>query len=192
MKYFTADWHLGDDRFGINGKPNLLNRPFDSVEHQHEVILGNIKRVFKDGDTLVHLGDVLYDRQYETILHELRVLYPNSHFLLLVGNYDEDKLDILGLYFDEIVNDRNVVIGDTDFYLNHYPINCLHQNHINTVKNKPIQPCLTGHIHGLWKVQRNIINVGIDTWHFRLVSESDVLFTWTAMQKFYDSNVFPY
>lgn len=31
MKYFTSDWHLGDDRIGINGKPNLFYRPFKSV-----------------------------------------------------------------------------------------------------------------------------------------------------------------
>ena len=191
MKYFTSDWHLGDDRIGINGKPNLFYRPFLSVDEQDNTILTKfIQSGFKDGDELWHLGDVLYDVKMEYYLKELKDNFPNSKFNLIIGNYDEDKLEVLNRYFDNIYEDNYVHLNTLvkSVYLNHYPIKCKHE------VEKPHEPwdfAITGHIHGLWKVQPNMINVGVDAWHFKPVSETEILFCWNAIQKFYDNNVFP-
>lgn len=66
------------------------------------------------------------------------------------------------------------------------------EEEIVTLGNKPTSFCLTGHIHSLWKVQPKMINVGVDAWNYRPVSEDEILFCWNAMQNFYDENVFPY
>lgn len=187
MKYFTSDWHLGDDRIGINGKPNLFYRPFNSVYEQNAIITNLFCSTFKDGDELWHLGDVVYNNCPESwdILNTIRHRFPNSKFNLIVGNYDEDKLDVLGNYFDRIMDSREIYLNDHLCYLNHYPAKC----------RDNMEGCdlsITGHIHGLWKVQPKMINVGVDAWHFKPVSENEILFCWTAMQKFYDENVFPY
>jgi len=51
---------------------------------------------------------------------------------------------------------------------------------------------IVGHIHGLWKVQPNMVNVGVDAWHFRPVSEQEIRFVYDAMRTGkYDENVFP-
>lgn len=188
MKFFTSDWHLGDDRLGVNGKPNLFYRPFSSVSEQDVTIFENfINSSFKDGDDLWHLGDVGLDvGNIEYWFGILRKEYPNSKFNLIIGNYDEDKLEVLGKYFDSIQEWSELNIGEYNVFLNHYPITC--QTHLKEFNSWDF--AITGHIHGLWKVQKNMINVGVDAWHFRPVSETEILFCWNAMQKFYDENVF--
>lgn len=44
--------------------------------------------------------------------------------------------------------------------------------------------------HGTWKVKRNIINVGVDAWHFIPVSEDLIKFQINGIRNHYDENVF--
>lgn len=37
-----------------------------------------------------------------------------------------------------------------------------------------------------------MINVSVDAWHFKPVSETEILFCYNAMQNFYDENVFSF
>ena len=204
MKWFTSDWHLGEDRIGLDGKPNLFYRPFvdkfgsDDPERiiylQNECIWASFNSSFKDGDELWHLGDVMYSERGESIefLESIRRKYPNSKFNLIAGNYDEDKIDKLKDYFDVVYEDYFVNFDFGRCYLNHYPVKC--RDEVNKLHGQ-IQAWnfgITGHIHGLWKVQRNMINVGVDAWHFKPVSEDEIKFCWNAMQNHYDENVFPY
>jgi len=200
-RWFTSDWHLGEDRLGIeDGKPNLFYRPFKSVEDQnHTILQGFVDSGFQDGDELWHLGDVVYkwnefssnpELNSEYLLGTFKKFYPSSTFNLIVGNYDEDKLDILGKYFNNIYADSSLNIGYDEsktVYLSHYPENCIEEMQYNIYDFY-----ITGHIHGLWKVQRKMINVGVDAWHFRPVPEDVIEFAMVACEKHYDGNVFPY
>ena len=179
--YFTSDWHLGEDRIGINGKPNLFYRPFDSIRTQNDTIVRNFRNVFNDGDVLWHLGDVLYDKEDIYRLEDLKHFYPNSKFHLIIGNYDEGKMAYLDRVFDSIQHEAEIEVKGKKYYLNHYPSKCV-----------SAEFAITGHIHGLWKVQKNMINVGVDAWHFKPVSEDELDFCRTACEKYYDVNVFPY
>ena len=186
MKWFTSDWHLGDDRIGVNGKPNLFYRPFASIGEQNSQIVANFTKRFKDGDTLYHVGDVVYSGTAGSwsALHYIRGLYPNSKFKLCIGNYDEGKIAALGDYFDEISPDYAVEISKGNIaYLNHYPTKCRSKMDLAHFG-------ITGHIHGLWKVSKDMINVSVDAWHFRPVSEDEILFCWNSIQNHYDENVF--
>lgn len=213
-KWFTSDWHLGENRIGIDGSPNLFYRPFRSVYRQNLGIYANfVQSGFKDGDELWHLGDVVYDWNFHStmfelnadlFLRELRKEFPNSKFNLVIGNYDEDKLDRLGEFFDSILLDWSWtdLLDLGPVYMNHYPSKCKKELESptnlprriseNTFSSEKYSFAITGHIHGLWKVQRNMINVGVDAWHFRPVSEDEICFCWNAVQNFYDENVFPY
>lgn len=186
-KWFTSDWHLGDDRIGVNGKPNLFYRPFKSVGEQNSQIIARfVNSGFKDGDTLFHVGDVVYEDNGSPLqaLRYIRDIFPKSKFKLAIGNYDEDKLTILSNFFDEALKDYNVELSKGCIvYVNHYPTLCRENMGF-------AQFGITGHIHGLWKVKNDMINVSVDAWHFRPVSEDQILFCWNAMQKFYDENVF--
>jgi calcineurin-like phosphoesterase family protein len=141
--------------------------------------------------TLYHLGDVVVGDSPSSIrfLRLIRNKYSKTKWVLVKGNYDDDRTDI-HQYFDEIYeSDTYTDVGGYNVYLNHYPTKVVDAfNH----SLNPYDFGLTGHIHGLWKVQKNMINVGVDAWHFRPVSEDEILFCWNAMQNHYDMNVFPY
>lgn len=73
------------------------------------------------------------------------------------------------------------MINGTLYNLVHYPVDA-----------KSDKMNIVGHIHGLWKVQPNMINVGVDAWHFRPVPETTISFIHNAIKNYYDKNVFPY
>ena len=197
MKYFTSDWHLGEDRIGVNGKPNLFYRPFTSTKIQDTTITENfLQSGFKDGDELFHFGDVVYDIDNDDSIRELikvRDAFPSSVFTLILGNYDVSNARRMMLcnYFDVVEHDRIIEINQQPFYLNHYPNSCLGKKLVDSGDVNDLFS-LTGHIHGLWKVQKNMINVGVDAWHFKPVNEDTILFCRNAIEKYYDKNVFPY
>lgn len=194
MEYFTSDWHLGETRIGPSVESNLFYRPFNSVEDQDSCIIKNFRNTFKDGDTLWHLGDVIVSgpniKNSFSILQTLKKDYPNSKFNLILGNHDLDKLDDLSKYFTTTCIDYiwSNYQSELSIYLNHYPVKCVEM----LQKKSDLDFAITGHIHSLWKIQKKMINVGVDAWHFRLVSTQEILFCWKAMQKYYDNNVFPY
>lgn len=189
MKYFSSDWHLGESRIGIDGKPNLFYRPFNTIDEQNETIRDH----FISCDPMTefwHLGDVIFGYNSDSIriLRQMRDHNPKIKWNLIVGNYDEDKLELLADYFDEIYENHTIELNGQQLHLNHYPTGCLTEIH----NNPQIDFAITGHIHGLWKVQPKMINVGVDAWHFRPVSEIEIDFCMNACKQYYDRNVFPY
>lgn len=196
MEYYTSDWHLGEDRIGIKGKPNLFYRPFTSIKQQDNYIMNQLYNSFTNGDTLIHLGDVIKGnvKKAEKHLKKLRSKYPDSTFNLILGNYDMDKIDILKKYFNNITAGYNYLgfYKNYNVYLNHYPTECIKQFCFDDPFNDIFSFAITGHVHGLWKVQKRLINVSVDAWHFKPVSKDEIIFCWNAMANHYDENVFPY
>lgn len=174
MVYYTSDWHLNESRiFDFNP----FFRPFKSIQEQNETIIANINESVGENDTLIHLGDVSIDDEGLKLLDQIKC----KRRYLILGNYDVDKLDLLSDYFCMITDRTKVNVDDVEFTLNHYPANI-----------KADEFGLVGHVHGLWKVQPNMINVGVDAWHFKPVSEDDIRFTYNAIKNHYDRNVFPF
>ena len=85
-KYFTSDWHLNEKRIGKS--LNLFFRPFESVEEQNRTILDNLNKVVKENDELYVLGDVCMDLEAVDLLKQINC----KNRVLIIGNYDEDKL----------------------------------------------------------------------------------------------------
>lgn len=171
-KYFTSDWHLNEKRIG---NFNPFFRPFKSNQEQNDTIIGNLNDIVQSSDELYHLGDVAMDEEGVKLLDKIKC----QNRILIVGNYDEDKLDQLAKYFDDIREAMDLQIGDVNCYLNHYPVNGV-----------PDRFNITGHIHSLWKVKPNAVNVGTDAWHFKPVSQDEILFVYDAIKNHYDNNVF--
>lgn len=188
MKFFTSDQHLGDSRIGLNGGVDLFNRSkvFSSVKMQDEYLIKCINDVVGVDDELIHLGDVCYDLES---LHWLDGVKCKNR-ILIAGNYDVWKESELEKYFDEIYDMGWFDIKGIEHpvYCDHYPSNC--KKYLTEALDEKIT--LTGHVHGLWTVQRGMVNVGCDAWHFYPVSESEILFKYNAMLKIYDENVFVY
>lgn len=181
MKYFTSDLHLGDDRLGVNGKPNVFYRPFKNITEQNYKILNNLNDVITKNDELYIIGDLLYDVNYKSLLTKL----PKCKKYLIAGNYDVDILDILRPYFEEINYSKTIMIDNHKVILHHYPADT-----ISLVNSFDCDFGIVGHIHGAWKFQPQLINVSTDAWHFKPVSELEILFGYNAIKNHYDENVF--
>ena len=172
MKYFTSDSHFCETRLKLFYRDIVAK----DAEEFDNLIIRNWNKTIKKDDTVYHLGDVTTVKNGG--LEKVKLL--NGNKILIKGNYDQQfSNEELLEYFDEVVEEMNIKLKDISFYLNHYPTNC-----------KADLPNITGHIHSLWKVQRNMINVGLDAWNLYPVSEENILFTYEAIKKYYDENVF--
>jgi len=184
MTYFLSDTHWGETR--ITPAFNPFFRPFKSVEEQNETMVERINEVVGENDELYHLGDVAYTVEGISFMDRIKC----KNRTLILGNYDVDvpeKMPLLhaafnGQVFDSMLRQFEGVL----MYLNHYPVNGAKHS-----ADWPHALSIVGHIHGLWKVQPNMINVGVDAWHFRPVSLTEILFVYNAIQHHYDKHVFP-
>ena len=177
MIYFLSDAHLGDDRF------ELLLRPFKDRDQYLNTIKNNWNSTVKPTDTVFILGDVCYTNNPE-LLPFYDTLNGKKH--LILGNHDDQDISVYKKYFD-IVQDSYIIettqkdgekTSDIKLFLNHYPS-----------KGKVDYFNLCGHIHGSWRVQKNMINVSVDCWGFRPVSLEKILFLKKAIENFYDDDV---
>lgn len=172
MIYFTADTHFGDDRLNLYHRDLL----FDNVELVDDYMKLKWNQIVRRDDTVYHLGDVAMNEKSLEVVKEL-----NGKKILILGNYDRDiDQDILRKYFDNILKTKMFELknGET-VHLVHEPTEC-----------QQVTLNICGHIHGLWQVQRNTINVGVDAWNFTPVSEDLIIWKINAIRKYYDDNVF--
>jgi len=169
-RFFTSDLHFSDERYDI------LVRPFKSLEEQHNTIINNWNSVVGEEDEVYVVGDISID---DIGLNELRHL--NGRKILIKGNYDVPRNEeILKFYFDEIHDSGiDLEIQGKVFHLNHYP-----------EKAKGDKFNLVGHVHGAWRIQKNMINVSVESWNYTPVSEEQIINCLNAIEIHYDANVF--
>lgn len=169
--FFTSDLHFGDERLNLYGRDLIAKSSYEI----DELIINNWNSMIGNDDITFLLGDICYDISKINYLTEL-----NGKKILIKGNYDEQIPDDTWLeYVDEIVDDKIIRINDEQVYLNHYPTN-----------GRSDMFNIVGHIHGTWKVQRNMINCGVDAHHFYPWSLEQIKFQINGIRKFYDENVF--
>lgn len=171
-EWLTSDLHLGEDRFAI------MNRPFTTADEHNQCLL-KLHNAVVGKDDLVHLvGDAVYKNapQYIPMLKEF-----NGHKILYVGNHDNGLIKELTPYFDDIVPEgdgRVLEIDGRKYWLTHYP-----------TQGRKDMFNLVGHVHGAWKFQLNMINIGVDANHFRPTPTTAIPGMFTAIEKFYDRDV---
>lgn len=181
-RFFISDTHFQDSRLNLYGR-DLIFKNSDEVD---EHIVKKCNEVMPKDATLYHLGDVSMTLEGLENINKIKC----KKKILIKGNYDisaekggtakyEINDKILLKYFDEVYDDLEIEIDGEIIYLNHFPTNA-----------RPDVFNIAGHIHGLWKVQRNIVNVGVDIYHFTPPSEDLIKFQINGIRKFYDQNVF--
>jgi calcineurin-like phosphoesterase family protein len=142
--WLTADWHLGEDRF------ELMGRPFTTQDEHIQTLIDNHNSVVSPDDEVLVVGDVCYQKTLEKLGH---VWAFNGHKTLLRGNHDRGLTDEqLKPYFDTIVPEGEGILrtfGGIDCYITHYP-----------TESRTDLFNLVGHIHSAWKYQLNMLNVG--------------------------------
>lgn len=175
--FFTADWHLGATDMRLMGRPFLdADAMADRLVREHNAMV--------DPDDIVYvLGDALHDRRPREILDADRAALSELHgdLILLRGNHDWLPDRDLARYFAGIVEEGQgveLVIDGLMCWLTHYPL-CARPDRFN----------LVGHIHDRWKVQKNMLNVGVDVHHFQPVPADRIGFYFRAICEFYDADV---
>jgi len=180
-RFFISDIHFQDDRLNLYGRDLMFNNSNEVDKY----IIKNWNKTINENDLVIVVGDVSMTKEG---LENLKKL--NGEKWLVKGNYDisvenggtakyEISDKILSKYFTKVVDELELEIGNEIVYINHFPTN-----------TKPNFFNITGHIHGTWKVQRNMINVGVDAWHFMPVSEDLIKFQMNGIRIHYDQNVF--
>jgi len=171
--FVTSDWHLGDSRFII------LGRPFRYVEDFISTLRDNHNSMVNPGDVVYCLGDMVNNGNPE-FLPLIETF--NGDKILIRGNHDRQFTDEqLKRYFTEIIPEgdgSHVDVAGINCWMTHYP-SCAKPDVFN----------LVGHVHNTWRVQLNMLNVGVDANHFMPVRLDAIPFHHNAICNHYDDDV---
>jgi calcineurin-like phosphoesterase family protein len=171
--FCVADWHLGEDRF------ELMGRPFISQSQMINHLMMEHNSIVTPDDKVIMVGDVCYQKTPEFLSHVARF---NGKKILIRGNHDRVFTDEqLKPYFEQIIPEGEgieLIIEGIPCYITHYPT----QGRVDRFN-------LVGHIHSAWKYQLNMFNVGVDVNHFQPVNLNRIPFHFKAVCEFYDNDV---
>lgn len=180
-RWFTADLHLGH--------ANIIEysgRPFDSVDTMNRALIDRWNEVVADDDEVWMLGDFALGKIADTLplVAELA-----GRKVLLTGNHDrcwpghgrrsegwEERYLEAG--FDEIRHDDTTMnVGDNEALACHFPYRGDRHDRDRFVASRPADRgrwLLHGHVHERWLQRGRMINVGVDAWSYRPVSEEEI------------------
>jgi calcineurin-like phosphoesterase family protein len=172
-KFYTADWHLGSHHV-----LEAFNRPFSSIERMNKSIISTCNNMAPSkSDIVIHVGDFACfkkDRGKIGLSENPNKILQNisSTFFNIEGNHDtNNKVRSVGNYL------RTTLGPFVDVSVSHYPSN--DERAKGTFLPGDIHLC--GHVHNKWKYfidkenQVLNINVGIDVWGYRPVSEDKLI-----------------
>jgi len=171
--YLVADWHLGENRF------ELMGRPFKTTDEHNNTIKERHNSLVQPEDIVIVVGDAVYQKapEYLSLVKEF-----NGKKVLIRGNHDRVFTDKqLSPYFDKIIEEGDGItakVEDIECWITHYPS-----------QGRSDKFNLVGHIHAAWKYQLNMFNVGIDVNCYYPVDISKIPFHFTAIKDFYDDDV---
>lgn len=173
--WISSDHHFGEDRF------HLMQRPFKTTEQHDSTIIANHNAVVAEDDLVVFNGDVLY-KNCDVAKYLPLISTMKGRKILVRGNHDAGISDeMFAPYFERIVPEGDgleMEINGIPLYVTHYPTQAV-TDRFN----------LTGHIHGAWKFQLNMLNVGVDVHSYCPLNLEEVPFYLKAITEFYDNDV---
>ncbi len=146
--FFIGDTHFGHSNI-LKFYPDV--RPFGSLEEMHEEMIKRWNSVVTNNDTVWHLGDVVFGKQWlNPIMCRLQ-----GNKKLIMGNHDQYDIDAYARWFGKI---RGCAYFDGKI-LTHIPV------HESQVKNRWTAN-IHGHLHGnnyddhrYWNVSCEQINL---------------------------------
>ncbi len=194
MRYFTSDTHYGHQNI-----IRFCDRPYADVDHMNVDLVNRAAEMLEVGDELWHLGDVALGTLDNTLAHLARIPVEVT---LVAGNHDRchPYNGKRGERFIEIYRERcqlaELILTNTSLTLSngvevnvsHFPyadseLSGLENRHGKVIVDK-FAPwrvvddgswLLCGHVHESWKQRGRMINVGVDAWGGRPVSEAEII-----------------
>ncbi len=194
MRYFTSDTHYGH--------PNIIRfceRPYEHVDHMNADLVDRATAVVEVGDELWHLGDVALGTLNKTLTHLARI---SVDVTLVAGNHDRchpcngqrgerfvdvyrDKCQLTELV---LTNTSLMLSNGAEVNVSHFPyadpsLDGQEDRHGEVLVDR-FAPwrmtddgswLLCGHVHDSWRQKGRMINVGVDAWGGRPVSETAIV-----------------
>tara|TARA_B100001093_G_scaffold114259_1_gene106584 strand:+ start:126 stop:731 length:606 start_codon:yes stop_codon:yes gene_type:complete len=117
MIFFTADLHLGQEKF-----LDFTKRPFDDVHQMSDYIIDSINLTIKEEDTLYILGDFC-GRTVDPEPYIKRINCNNIN--LIYGNHDLDNRTLCEKHsniFQEVSIYKEIMYDNNKVVLFHYPL----------------------------------------------------------------------
>jgi len=157
-RFFTSDqhfWHQNILRY--------CNRPFSNIKEMNNKLIIRYNSLVSEDDKCYFIGDFSMvksneHRRLQPILDKLK-----GRKILILGNHDDCKVwNYINIGFESVHTSLEL---DNGWILNHDPApSCIIRNRI----------WIVGHVHDLFIKQKNCINVGVDVWDYKPVSEDDI------------------
>jgi len=150
--YFISDLHL----FHVNIVKfvGIEKRPFHSTEEMNSVIVANILNTVSNGDILIIVGDITFERvvpgsgypETNKIIHEIQKM--GVYIINVIGNHDCTKDGhIMKLAVDEVYASLNFEYKSRTIFVSHYPVD------VAFLDAKPGTLNLHGHTHAsIWEL----------------------------------------
>lgn len=153
--WFTADLH-----FFHKNVIQYCNRPFNNIDQMNKKLIENYNLFVKEEDTCYFLGDLAMLGSSQIIKLTNIINKMNGKKILILGNHDEGNVwQYIKLGFESVHSSLELCNG---WILVHDPSAAIkHKDAIH----------LVGHVHDLFLICGNCINVGIDVWNLTPVSE---------------------
>ena len=157
MNYCTADFHFAHENI-----IKYTHRPFRNAREMDRAMIRNYNSIVGDDDLVYILGDFCMSRNKRQVEDYVDKL--NGTKILILGNHDYlNPFDYIECGFQS-VHTSLYLPQSPEIAMNHDPaVACL------------VPKLLCGHVHGLFKLQGNALNVGVDVWDFKPVPLVEIL-----------------
>ena len=154
-----SDLHLSD-----RNALEAFDRGFHDTYAMNREILGAWRRLVREGDTIVCLGDVAHSDAWRDRRLRADILYCPGERVLVVGNHDVAREALRDVGF---TTQHEVALYDADppLALTHLPLETVPVGAVN----------LHGHHHDGYEPTRRHINMAIERWHYEPVPMETIL-----------------
>jgi calcineurin-like phosphoesterase family protein len=178
VRFFTADLHLGHRNI-----IRYCDRPFADVDEMNRALIDGWNDAVGDDDEVLLLGDFALGQIAQTLpladrLRGRKVLLAGNHDRCWTGHGPAARKwtqQYLDAGFDEIWQGTVPLdLGGTEVLVSHFPYEGDSQDLDRHLSHRPEDNggwLLHGHVHDEWKVRGRMINVGVDVWDYRPLSE---------------------
>ncbi len=181
-RFWTSDQH-----FGHANIIRYCHRPFADVAEMNDVLIQRWNETVSEQDEVWVLGDVALGPITESLALVSRL---GGRKLLVTGNHDrcwaghgpksERWVDVYrDAGFDEVLHGWvPTQLGPYEALACHLPYEGDSHDDDRFDSQRPIDEgrlLLHGHVHSRWQINGNQVNVGVDVWDYRPVSDQTIL-----------------
>lgn len=173
-----ARWFTSDSHYWHHNVIKYCNRPWATAEEMNEALIERHNALVKPTDDVYHCGDFAMCGT-KKIAEILRRLNGKQH--ILMGNHDwanfkEHRTDLGFASISKAVETFMTVAG-RKVSIGHFPYRNASGHDTRYEQMKPLYsglPRLHGHVHQAWKSKGPMLNLGVDVWDWRPVSEDEI------------------